>query len=37
MSYDDLDDWEKEIDNDTPVLNITNKEHLKKLESTVKM
>ena len=32
MSYDDLDDWEKEIDNDTPVLNITNKEHLKKLE-----
>ncbi len=33
MSYDDLDDWEKEIDNDnTPVLNVTNKEHLKQME-----
>ena len=33
MSYDDLDDWEREIENDnTPVLNVTNKEHLKQME-----
>ena len=32
MSYDGLDDWEREIDNDTPVLNVTNKEHLKQME-----
>ena len=35
MSYDDLDDWEREIEienDNTPVLNVTNKEHLKQME-----
>ena len=32
MSYDDLDDWEIENENETPVLNVTNKKHLKQME-----